>query len=104
MRDATRSEAALRARGAFLTEHQWVASTAWMGVPEDREYVISLKLFRHGPPGIAIVYASDEKEPDYYFWPASLSDDALNEELATGRTFEEMRFRTSQWATLELTR
>jgi hypothetical protein len=100
MRDTTQSEVAVKARASYLDKNNWVASTAWMGNPFEREYIIKNEIFREHDVKIAVLYASDEEHPDYYYWPTALSDDALNANLAFGKTPDSLTFRIEQWATL----
>lgn len=62
VRDATLSAEAERERDVFRREHGWVASTAWMGSPEDREIAIDLEAFDGRTLRLAVLHATDEEE------------------------------------------
>ncbi|NIN11718.1 MAG: SUMF1/EgtB/PvdO family nonheme iron enzyme [Gemmatimonadales bacterium] len=102
MRDTSQTESARQARAAHLQEHGWIASTAWMGTPEEREFTIAMDLFGNTVPHIAVLYATDEVSPEYSHWPTSLNDAVLNEELMMGEAPISLEFRPESWAQLRL--
>ena len=102
MRDTTQTVAAKVARSNFLDKYKWVASTAWMGNPLEREFILKKEMFQEQIAQLVILYASDEEHPDYYYWPTMISDDALNENLAFGKTPDSLKFEIEQWATITL--
>lgn len=102
VRDTSLSAAAVREREAHLRQHGWVASTAWMGAPEDREFVIALEVLGETSPRLAVLYATDEEDPEYSWWPGSLDDDILNKELMMGQPRQSLEIRPHGWARLNL--
>jgi formylglycine-generating enzyme required for sulfatase activity len=102
MRDTSQADTARRARDRHLQVHGWVASTAWMGTPEDREFTIRLGMLDDSLPRLALLYATDEEAPRYSPWPTALSDGVLSESLMKGEAPTWLQFKPDTWATLRL--
>jgi hypothetical protein len=102
MRDTSLTDGARNARREFLKQEEWVASTAWMGEPFEREFILKLAIFGEAKARLTVLYASDEESPSFYYWPNTLSDESLNLELVWGRTPGGLHFDLRQWAVLKL--
>lgn len=97
LRDTSLSAAAVAERAAFLDANGWVATTAYMGRPNEIEFKVSRSALEAGR--LAVVFASDAASPQ--FWPSTLGDDTLKEELIFGKTPEGLAFRVAEWAPFE---
>jgi len=102
MRDTAQSDTARAARTQYLEEHGWVASTAWMGRPEEREFTVLLSSFGSASPHIAVLYATDDETPVFSHWPEAVDDAVLNESLMLGEAPDSLEFEPDSWARLNL--
>ena len=83
----------------YLAKNFWVANNNNMSSSNEIEF--QLKPRDAGKPFyIAIVYASDAKNPQYF--PAGLKDATVKEELVYGNTPNDLRFVPKQWAKIVL--
>lgn len=98
LRDSTQSPEAREERREYLEREGWVASTAWMGALQDREYVLDLDQLLGGDLPVAVLYATDEEIPTYSSWPSTLDGDILDETLMDGSPPSRLRFRPGTWA------
>jgi hypothetical protein len=102
VRDSTLSRAAIKERESYLKQQGWVASTAWMGAPEDREVVLSLESFRNEALRLAFLHATDEADPSYVHWPPSVDDGVLGSGLMSGEAPRYLDLDPERWARLHL--
>jgi hypothetical protein len=98
LRDRSLSEQAVAARASYLENNGWVASTSRMGEPGEVEFKVANRFKQGQEMSIAVAYITDPKKVQY--WPQSLRDDCLKEELTTGRTPAALRFDLGTWARL----
>lgn len=99
MRDTTLSKEAQAARETFLESHGWVANTMMMGTPETLEFKIARKILNSDTFSCAALFASAPDSPQY--WPQSLQDDCLAEDLVRGNTPAGLKFKRESWAKLK---
>lgn len=99
MRSTALSEEAQTARKRFLESHGWVATTVRMGTPETLEFKIALNMFERETTSCAALFASAPDSPQY--WPQSLQDDCLAEDLVRGNTPAGLKFNRESWARLK---
>ena len=83
----------------YLAKNFWVANNNNMSSSNEIEFQLKPRdagrLFY-----IAVVYASDAKNPQYF--PASLKDDTVKEQLIYGNTPSDLKFVPQQWAQIVL--
>jgi hypothetical protein len=94
------SDESKKARGAFLVSEGWIANNNNMGSGQELEYKIGQKFIKDSRLLIGVVYASDAKVPQY--WPETMSDDCLKEDLIFGNTPADLKFNTSGWAEIRI--
>lgn len=95
LRQTDQSEETLKARKAFFDSHGWLANNNRMGSRREIEFRLGPKFLKSDEVRLAVVYASDAKSPQY--WPESLSDDAIKEDLIFGKTPQDMKFNQASW-------
>jgi hypothetical protein len=96
MRDPSQSSEASAARASYLSSHGWVANTGRMGNPGEFEFKLAGKFRQGGTMSLAVLLADNPKSPR--FWPQTLADDCLKEELIFGQTPEGLKFKRESWA------
>jgi hypothetical protein len=100
IRETSMDDSAKEKRAGYLEANDWVASTNQMGNKIEVEFIIDKNTFLRGNSRIAVVYVSDAKTTQ--FWPASLNDDCIKEELVFGNTPASLSFNFDQWGKLKL--
>ncbi len=65
------------------------------------EFKIAERFLQGEIAPIAIAFASDPASPQY--WPKTLADDCLKQELLIGNAPADLKFNFDGWAKLELT-
>lgn len=91
------TEQSAEAREEFLKSNRWLANNNRMGSRRELEFKIARDRLTDDPH-IAVVYASNANSPQY--WPATIKDDCLKQELVYGNTPPTLQFDKSQWARL----
>jgi hypothetical protein len=81
----------------YLAKNFWVANNNNTGNRNEIEFKIKP---RGGSLKVAIVFAVDET--GRYFFPESLSDDTIKDQLVRGDTPPDLKFEPAQWATVIL--
>ena len=95
VRDRTMSDSARAERREHLEREGWVASTNGMGEGGLIEFRIDRTLINNDAR-LAIVYAASADAPQY--WPPTLADATLDEQLIFGTTPERLAFDPEQWS------
>ncbi|HRH41253.1 MAG TPA: hypothetical protein PKY82_06370 [Pyrinomonadaceae bacterium] len=99
LRDRTITAETIKKMGDYLAKNFWVANNNNMSNSSEIEFQLKPKntdeqFF------LAIVYASDAKNPQYF--PVSLNDDTIKEELVYGNTPNDLKFDCNKWAKISL--
>ncbi len=94
-RKADQSEEAIKARLAFFETNGWLANTNGMGDGKTFEFKLAKKIVSNHRIRMAAVYAIDVAAANY--WPESLKDDCLKEELVFGNTPSSLKFDPNHW-------
>lgn len=102
VRDTSFSEKAVNERQTFYEKTNWVANTNNMGEKQFLEFKINRKLFAEKETRLAIIFASNAKEP--HFFPVTLKDDCLAEQLIYGNTPQDLKFGQSQWCNIKFSK
>jgi hypothetical protein len=100
LRDQAITPETNRKMSEYLAKNLWVANNNNMGNPTEIEFKAKLRDPRSKGLRLAVVYAADAKVPQYF--PASLKDDSLKEELIFGNTPADLRFAPKEWAQVEV--
>ena len=95
-RDASMSAEAVEVRRKHLLQQGWVASTTNMGEQGFLEFHLDQRLLSGSDIRIAVVSAASADAPHY--WPETLGDATLAEELIYGNTPADLEFDPGQWA------
>jgi hypothetical protein len=98
LRQTDQSEETVKARKAFFDSHGWLANNNRMGSRTVIEFKLGPKFLKSEEVRLAVVYASDAKSPQY--WPESLADDSIKEDLIFGKTPQDMKFNQASWGRL----
>lgn len=94
LRGATQSA---EARNEFLKSHNWLANNNSMGNHRELEFKVARNILT-SDPRIAVVYASSATSPQ--FWPTTIKDDCLKQELVFGNAPSGLHFDKKLWARL----
>ena len=97
MRGTSHTEEAI---AAFLEANGWYANNNRMGNPTEFEFKITRRFLKGDTPRLTVAFAADAKSPQY--WPATISDDCLKQELLFGKTPPDLKFNMASWAKLKL--
>jgi formylglycine-generating enzyme required for sulfatase activity len=97
MRDRTVTPETLKKMDDYLLKNFWVANNNNMGNENEIEFKVKPQT---GAVRVAVVYASDAKNPE--FFPETLRDDTLKEDLIRGNTPSDLKFEPAQWANIIL--
>lgn len=97
LRDTSLSEGVLNNRLEYLKKNGWVATLTTMNAKE-QEFIISRALFDSTGMRIAIVRGSVAKS--LHYWPATLKDGTLTEQLVYGQPPDSVMFDFTTWSTL----
>lgn len=81
----------------FLKSNHWLANNNSMGNSRELEFKVARDILT-GDPRIAVVYASNANSPQ--FWPNTIKDDCLKQELVFGNTPSGLQFDKNAWARL----
>ena len=84
----------------YLAKNFWVANNNNMGNPTEIEFQVKPRNSADKTVYLALVYASDAKNPQ--FFPATLKDDTIKENLVYGNTPKDLKFYRNQWAKISL--
>lgn len=96
MRDQSQSAEALVARAAYLKSNGWVASTIGMGNPNELEFKLAGNFKQGDELTLAVVYGMPPGAPR--FWPKTVADDCLKQQLIFGQTPPGLQFKPASWA------
>lgn len=102
LRDSEITPETMKKMTGYLFKNFWVANNNNMGNPTEIEFKVKPQNPSDKTLYVAIVYAADAKDPQYF--PASLKDDTLKEDLIYGNTPADLKFSPSQWAKITLTK
>jgi hypothetical protein len=96
LRDRIMSAETGRKMDDYLAKNFWVANNNNLGNPTEIEFQVKPPKTSAPTLYLALVYASDAKQPQYF--PATLKDDTIKEELVYGNTPNNLKFEPQQWA------
>ncbi|MBX7173349.1 MAG: hypothetical protein K1X72_20440 [Pyrinomonadaceae bacterium] len=99
LRDRTITAETSKKMADYLAKNYWVANNNNMSNSSEIEFQLKPQNIDK-PFFLAIVYATDAKNPQYF--PASLKDDTIKEELVYGNTPNDLKFDCNQWAKISL--
>ncbi|MDX1941785.1 MAG: hypothetical protein SFU99_14590 [Saprospiraceae bacterium] len=102
VRDTSFSQKAVNERQTFYEKTNWVANTCNMGEKQFLEFKINRKYLAPKQIHIAVMFASNAKEP--HFFPGTLKDDCLAEQLIYGSTPKDLKFDQSQWCNIKFSK
>ncbi len=100
LRDRTVTEETRRKMTDHLAKNSWVANNNNMTGTSEIEFQVKLAKTGDKTFYVAVAYASDAKNPQYF--PASLKDDTVKEDLIYGKTPNDLKFDRSLWAKIVL--
>lgn len=81
---------------AYLEKNYWVANNNNMGNPTEIEFQIKPRNSVETTFYVAVVYAANAKMPQYF--PSTLNDDTIKEDLIYGNTPNDLKFDKNKWA------
>jgi hypothetical protein len=96
LRDTTIAPETTKKMADYLAKNFWVANNNSMGNPTEIEFRVKARKASDKTFYVAVVYAADAKNPRYF--PATLKDDTLKEDLIYGNTPNDLEFDRNQWA------
>lgn len=99
LRDRTITAETTKKMADYLARNYWVANNNNMTNSSEIEFQLKPQNTNE-PFFLAIVYASDAKNPQYF--PAGLKDDTIKETLVYGNTPNDLKFNCNQWAKISL--
>jgi hypothetical protein len=101
LRDRTLTAETQEKMSEYLAKNFWAANNNNMGNPTEIEFQVKPPRSASGKPFyVAVVYTADAKNPQ--FFPATLKDDTIKEELIYGNTPNDLKFDRSGWAKIVL--
>lgn len=100
LRDRTITAETSKKMADHLAKNFWAANNNNMGNPTEIEFQVKPRNPSDKICYLALVYASDAKNPQ--FFPATLKDDTIKEQLVYGNTPNDLKFDRSQWAKISL--
>ena len=89
----------IEASSSYLKANGWLASVSAM-TATDREYKVSVKFKEGDNFRLVAVYYNNPISPQ--FFPQTIADDTLKQQLLFGSEPTKLSFKTEQWATLKL--
>jgi hypothetical protein len=100
LRDRAMTAETSRKMVDHLAKNFWVANNNNLGNPTEIEFQVKPRSPSAPTIYLAIVYATDAKNPQ--FFPVTLKDDTVKEQLVYGSTPNDLKFDRSQWAKISL--
>jgi hypothetical protein len=97
VRDRTVTPETQKKMDDYLSRNSWVANNNNMGNRNEIEFKVKPQA---NSIRVAVVYATDAKDPR--FFPETLSDDTLKEDLVRGNTPPDLKFAPGGWANIIL--
>jgi hypothetical protein len=98
LRDRVINQEVQKKMDDYLAKNFWVANNNNTGNRNEIEFKIKPRSDK--PVRLGLVFAVGET--GRYFFPETLSDDTLKEELVKGNTPSDLKFEPAQWATVTL--
>jgi hypothetical protein len=98
LRDRVINPEVQRKMDDYLSKNFWVANNNNTGNRNEIEFKV--KPTGDKPVRVAVVFAVGER--GRYYFPETLSDDTINDQLVRGNTPADLKFDPSQWATVIL--
>jgi hypothetical protein len=96
LRDRTVTVETQKKMDDYLSKNRWVSSNNNMGNPGEIEFKVKTPTAANEPFYIALVYATNGVKNQYF--PATLADDTLKQQLLSGNTPNDLKFTFDQWA------
>jgi hypothetical protein len=100
LRDRTITAETNKKMADYLSKNFWAANNNNMGDSAEIEFQVKPRNAADKTFYAAVVYASDAKDPQYF--PASLKDDTVKEDLVRGNTPPDLKFDRGGWAKIVL--
>lgn len=98
-RDTIYNKAIAAKQEQYFARNGWVANNNNIGTGMILEFKIDLSRWDNKHLQLAFVFLADSKKPQYF--PRTLLDDTLMEELVYGNTPDSLRFDTKSWYLLK---
>jgi hypothetical protein len=98
LRDRVINPEVQRKMDDYITKNFWVANNSNTGNKNEIEFKVKPR--GDGPIRVAVIFAVGES--GRYFFPETLSDDTINDNLVRGNTPPDLKFDPARWATIIL--
>ncbi|HEY0458154.1 MAG TPA: hypothetical protein VGC97_03315 [Pyrinomonadaceae bacterium] len=100
LRDRTMTAETGKKMADYLVKNSWLANNANMGNETEIEFQVKLRNAGGKMLYVAVFHTADAKNPQ--FFPATLKDDTIKEELVYGNTPNDLKFDRENWAKIVL--
>ena len=99
LRDTVYDHALELKQGIYMSKYGWVANNNGTGSGHTLEFMIDLTRWKVESVRVAFVFQTDSKQPQYF--PNSLRDDTLLDELVYGNTPDSLIFNIKEWYSIK---